>query len=47
MFYYISFDDIMFKKMDTFIRSNWQKQSMTSKIVKDKEKVVRRVLWIK
>lgn len=47
MFYYISFDDIMFKKMDTFIRPNWQKKSMTSKIVKDKEKVVRRVLWIK
>lgn len=29
------------------MRSNDQKQPMTSKIVKDKEEIVRRPLWIK
>lgn len=33
--------------MDTSMRSNDQKQSMKSKIVKDKEEIVRRPLWIK
>lgn len=33
--------------MDTSMRSNCQKQSMISKIVKDKEETVRRPLWIK
>ncbi len=33
--------------MDTSMRSNDQKQSMTSKIMKDKEEIVRRALWIK
>lgn len=33
--------------MDTSMRSECQKQWMSSKIVKDKEETVRRPLWIK